>query len=327
MHKFWNALWYSKPRVTSRLQKIVGHIYFFCVALRKKAYEKHIFKTYRAPVPVVIIGNITVGGTGKSPLLMALADLLKKSDFHPGIISRGYGGKSSHYPLHVLPTTPPQQSGDEALMIAKRTQCPVFVSPNRPEAIKALLTQHPECNVILSDDGLQHWAMARDIEIMVIDGERRFGNGCGLPFGPLREPIERKKTVDFIVTNGEKTKANESSMTLQPDCFVHIATQQTLPLDYFNTTPVHAIAGIGNFHRFLKTLDTLNLNYQYHEFPDHHRFTEEDFVTFNNKPIIMTEKDAVKCTHFSQALYYLKVTPMLDPTFEQHFLEKLHHVS
>ncbi|MDD1617607.1 MAG: Tetraacyldisaccharide 4'-kinase, partial [Methylococcaceae bacterium NSP1-2] len=234
-------LWYKDIFIGTWLMPL-GFLFSDIVRFRKFLYRIGMLKTQRLPVPVIIVGNITVGGTGKTPLIIALTQVLKDAGFKVGIISRGYGGDS--IPRMVTVDSDPKQVGDEALLIAKQTGCPMAVAPLRVEAGKLLLEQ-ADCNVILSDDGLQHYALYRDIEIAVIDGERRFGNSYCLPAGPLREPINRLQSVDFIVVNGEKTEANEVEMHLTGDTAVNLVTGEHKPLAEFVTdNKLHALAGI-----------------------------------------------------------------------------------
>jgi tetraacyldisaccharide 4'-kinase len=257
-------------------------------------YTKGILKTCTLPVQVVVIGNITVGGTGKTPLTIWLAELLKNSGYKPGIISRGHGGKSDNWPLSVNEHSDVNQVGDEALLIAKRTQCPVIVGPSRVEAAQKLLAEF-DCNVVLSDDGLQHYKLNRDIEIAVIDGERRFGNGYCLPAGPLREPTERLGSVDFVVVNGIKYADHEFSMQFIGDIAINIKTGEQKHLQKFQNVSCHAIAGIGNPERFFKLLESAGLSCTTYSFPDHYAFERDDINFTDANPVLMTEKDAVKC--------------------------------
>ena len=208
-------IWYKDPFIGVWLMPL-GFLFSDAVRFRKFLYRHGVLKTHTLPVPVIVVGNITVGGTGKTPLIIWLAGFLKDSGFKPGIISRGYGGQAESWPQWVTADSDAKNVGDEALLIAKQTGCPMAVGPLRVDAANLLLKQ-ADCNVILSDDGLQHYALNRDIEIAVIDGERRFGNGYCLPAGPLREPIERLQSVDFIIVNGEKSEENEFSMQLVGD--------------------------------------------------------------------------------------------------------------
>jgi tetraacyldisaccharide 4'-kinase len=298
------------------------------VALRRACYRRGIFPVTHIDVPVIIVGNITVGGTGKTPLVIWLANFLKQQGYQPGIVSRGYGGKGATYPCIVTPDSNPLMAGDETVLIARRTGCPVVIDPNRVAAAQFLRKQYPACNIILSDDGLQHYALGRNIEIAVIDGERRFGNGWFLPAGPLREPIERLKTVDFIVTNGQ-ARIGEHSMQLIPDDFHALKNyneKKSTP-DFMNKT-LHAVAGIGNPQRFFNMLRSdLGLTIMEHPFPDHHIFTEQDLNFGNDTVIVMTEKDAVKCQNFNiQNSWYIPVKAELSSEFERAVMRKIQTV-
>ncbi len=297
-----------------------GFLFADIVRFRKFLYRIGVLKTQRLPVPVIVVGNITVGGTGKTPLIISLAKLLKDEGFKVGIISRGYGGdKLAHI---VTINSDPKQVGDEAILIAKQTDCPIAVAPLRVEAGKLLL-EHADCNVILSDDGLQHYALHRDIEIAVIDGERRFGNSYCLPAGPLREPITRLNSVDFIVVNGKRTEANEVEMHITGDTAVNMVTGERKPLSSFATeAKLHALAGIGNPDRFFKLLTNAGLSFTSHSFPDHHVFESRD-INFK-ETVLMTEKDAVKCTEFAtQQHWFVPVTAIPETKFTEQLLSLL----
>lgn len=303
-------IWYKDPFIGTWLMPF-GFLFADIVRFRRFLYRINVLKTQRLPVPVIIVGNITVGGTGKTPLIIALAQLLTAQGYKVGIISRGYGGDKTTQ--LVTENSTAAHVGDEALLIAKQTACPVAVAPLRIEAGRLLLAQH-DCNVILSDDGLQHYALHRDIEIAVIDGERRFGNGYCLPAGPLREPIPRLNTVDFIVVNGEKSDEREYVMQLTGDTAINLATGETKPLEQFIGNTVEAVAGIGNPDRFFKLLGRAGLSINTHSFPDHHPFSARD-LDFKNT-VLMTEKDAVKCTSFAKENHwFVPVTATLDPNF------------
>lgn len=298
-----------------------GFLFSDIARFRKFLYRIGVFKIQRLPVPVIIVGNITVGGTGKTPLVIALAKLLTEHGYKVGIISRGYGGDA--VPRLVSAVSDAKQVGDEAVLMAQKTACPVAVAPLRIEAGQLLLANAPQCNVILSDDGLQHYALHRDIEIVVIDGERRFGNGYCLPAGPLREPIHRLKTVDFIVVNGTKTETNEYEMQLVGDTAVNLSTGEEKPLAAFkDISKLHAIAGIGYPARFFNSLSKLGLQFEEHEFPDHHDFVSTD-IAFN-ETVLMTEKDAVKCRAFATLQHwFVPVSANLDSRFIEQLLTQL----
>lgn len=312
-------IWYKDPFIGTWLMPF-GFFFSDIVRFRRFLYRIGVLKTRRLPVPVIIVGNITIGGTGKTPLIIALAKVLQKSGYTVGIVSRGYGGDS--LPRMVTVDSDPKQVGDEALLIAKQTDCAMAVAPLRVEAGKLLL-ENANCNVILSDDGLQHYALYRDIEIAVIDGERRFGNSYCLPAGPLREPINRLQSVDFIVVNGEKTEANEIEMHITGDIAVNLVTGEQKPLSAFaNEDKLHALAGIGNPDRFFKLLTNQGLHFTAHSFPDHYVFQPQD-IGFKES-VLMTEKDAVKCTHFANSQqWFVPVTATLDSQFTEQFLTLL----
>lgn len=278
-----------------------------------------LFKSYVPRLPLIVVGNITVGGTGKTPCVIALVEYLKQIGYRPGIVSRGYGGHSTVYPMLLTSSTQPEQVGDEPVLLFSRTQCPVVVAPKRIKAIK-FLQDHTDCNIIISDDGLQHLAMKPLIEIMIIDGKRGLGNGRCLPAGPLREPATRCQTVDFLVVNTD-------AMQLLPDGFIAlekkpIAIEQAFtPMQY---PFIHVVTGIGHPERFLKTLTDMGFQYDTHIFPDHHFFIAKDFDFPQNAPIVMTEKDAVKCQHLGiHQGYYLKITAQIAPALMTALKQKL----
>ena len=295
--------------------------------LRRYLYKSDCLKSYRLAVPVIVVGNINVGGTGKTPLVIWLAEQLRLAGYRPGIISRGYGG-SARQAAQVLPSSDPAVVGDEAVLIAIRTACPVYVSSNRIDAAENLLVNFPECNVIISDDGLQHYRMRRDIEIVVYDAVKGFGNGALLPAGPLRESISRLKTVDLVVSNGKSdlSKAFESiEMQLQSGTFYNLlAEHQKTDVQAFLNKKVVAIAGIGNPARFFAALKNLGLQFEARAYPDHYAFQAEDFLGIDADIIVMTEKDAVKCRAFAQPHYWvLPVTAVVKNSFMPTILAKL----
>jgi tetraacyldisaccharide 4'-kinase len=319
----WAAdIWY-KDQVIGLWLMPFGFLFSDAVKFRKFLYRLGVLKKHTLPVPVIIVGNITVGGTGKTPLIIWLAQFLIDSGFKPGIISRGYGGQAQSWPQLVTADSEAKIVGDEALLIAKQTGCPMAVGPSRVDAAKMLLKQ-ADCNVILSDDGLQHYALNRDIEIAVIDGERRFGNGYCLPAGPLREPIDRLQSVDFVIVNGDKYEDNEFSMQLAGEILVNVVTGEQRPLQEFNAVDCHALAGIGNPERFFKLLERAGLICTNHSFPDHYPFQRQDIEFGDNKPVLMTEKDAVKCTKFAGLQHwYLPVKAVPEAAFSEQLLNLL----
>jgi tetraacyldisaccharide 4'-kinase len=309
--------------------------------LRRKLYHAGLLLTFRAAVPVVVVGNITVGGTGKTPVVIALVKALRQKGFRPGVISRGYGSQAKNYPFSVTEDGSPLLCGDEPLLIAQKTNAPVVIDANRKNAINALLQDH-DCNVIVADDGLQHYALERDIEIVVVDGQRGFGNGYLLPVGPLRETTKRLTNVDFIVTNGCSDQAitvpmrvKQSTMELKATQLVSNTDGRVVALeDWSHSKQVHAVAGIGNPSRFYASLRHLGFTVIEHSFPDHHAYQLEDLLfddsTFDEGlPIIMTEKDAVKVRQISAPdnCWYLPVEAVFTNDFFPAVIDRLQSIT
>jgi tetraacyldisaccharide 4'-kinase len=284
--------WYSQNLLAWSLLPL-SWLFRLVAMIRRKMYRAGILASTRLPVPVVVVGNISVGGAGKTPLLIALCELLKTSGYRPGVVSRGYGSTLMGEAL-VTARSSASQVGDEPLLIALRTACPVAVGRRRPAAAKLLLKNH-DCDIILSDDGLQHYAMQRDLEIAVVDTSRLHGNGHCLPAGPLREPIERLDCVDLVVYNGKADARYRFDLEFLTA--VNIATGATAELKSFSGQKVHAVAGIGNPQRFFDQLKAEGLEIIPQVFSDHHVYTLNDLSFDDALPVLMTEKDAVKCTH------------------------------
>src|SRR3990167_6088671 len=287
------------------------------ILIRRFYYRIGIKKVSRFSAPIIVIGNVTVGGTGKTPLVIWMANWLQSRGCKPGIVARGYRGKATHWPQVVFSDTDPYLVGDEAVLLAQRTHCPVVVGPKRVHAVKKLLADY-SCDIVLSDDGLQHHAMGRDIEIVAIDGQRRFGNRLCLPAGPLRESLARLRSVDCIVTNGE-AKPNEYAMHFLYGKIYNIQyPEQSIDLHTLKQNTVHAVAGIGNPQRFFQQLREQGLDIVPHEFPDHYFYKKSDFDFGDDKPILMTEKDAVKCRAFADHRYWcLRVEVTIEDCFEK----------
>ncbi|MBL6751875.1 MAG: tetraacyldisaccharide 4'-kinase, partial [Nevskia sp.] len=267
-------------------------------ALAARAAARGKAAAVRRPVPVIVVGNITVGGTGKTPLVLWLVQHLRERGWRPGVVSRGYGGRAPAYPLRVTPATDPAACGDEPALLARSAGVPVAVAPDRVAAAR-LLVDGGEADIIVADDGLQHYRLARDLEICVVDGSRGLGNGELLPAGPLREPAGRLGTVDLVVVNGGSWRAAvgvpQVAMQLDIAEAVALADGFRRRLAAFAGQRVHAVAGIGNPQRFFDALSAAGLQVTAHPFPDHHRFTEMDLAFGDDLPVMMTEKDAVKC--------------------------------
>lgn len=311
-------VWYKEMYISSIFMPL-SMLYDDAMRFRAFLYRTGLKKKTKLAAPVVIVGNITVGGTGKTPLILWMANFLKEQGFKPGIISRGYGGYAEQWPQWVDNQSNPELVGDEAVLMAKRADCPIAVGPKRAEAGQMLLDKS-SCDIILSDDGLQHYALERDIEIAVIDGQRRFGNGYTLPCGPLRESIDRLQSVDLVIVNGVPEEENEFSMIMEGDIAVNLVSKEEKLLTDFNFIPSHAMAGIGNPKRFFDLLEQKKISIETHAFPDHYQFTKADISFNDDKPVLMTEKDAVKCFGFATEKHWfvpIKAKP------QQQFIDKL----
>lgn len=322
VQRWFETLWYQaeKPCIGLVLLSVV---FRKITQMRRFLYQRGILASVKMPVPVIIVGNLTVGGTGKSPLVVYLAEFLTHAGYKPGIISRGYGGKAQHCPQRVFEGSDPAQVGDEAVMLASKVGCPVAVGAVRAKAAGLLLST-TDCNVIISDDGLQHYALQRDVEIVVIDGKRRFGNGYCLPAGPLREPLARLQSVDFRVVNGSPLEPTEFKMQVKAAAVVNLQTGERKPLSFFTATPVHAVVGIGNPQRFFNVLNAADIPHVRDIFPDHHAYQPSDLQFADDLPLLMTEKDAVKCRHFAaQHYWYVPVGVEIAPLFTQQLLNLL----
>ena len=300
-------------------------VFMLLSTLRRFAYKLSLLKSSRLSVPVIVVGNLSVGGTGKTPLVIWLAERLQQQGYSPGIISRGYGRKTASV-TPVSRDSDPAIVGDEPVLIARRGPWPIWVGRDRVAVGQALLLAHPECNVIISDDGLQHYALQRDIELAVVDGERGFGNGLRLPAGPLREGKARLKAVDAVVSNGGSLLPESYCMHLAGESFHNVASpENVLTAHDFATTPrIVAIAGIGNPGRFFAKLKALGLHCIEVAFPDHYAFRLEDLQSLEADVILMTEKDAVKCTAFAASnWWYLPVAAVVDEALASFVLNKV----
>jgi len=314
--------WYNNNVVTLLLRPLVW-LYCSIMFVRRLAYAMGLLQRHRLSIPVIVVGNLTVGGTGKTPVVVHIAHLLKRSGYSPGIISRGYGGKARSWPQQVRPDADPTMVGDEAILISRRSGCPMAVGPDRAKTA-SLLQQHSGCDIIISDDGLQHYALQRDVEIVVIDGMRRFGNGLCLPAGPLREPVSRKEKVDFVITNGTASR-NEYAMCYQGETLISLSdNNKTCPLSDLKGQSVHVIAGIGNPIRFFEQMRRKGLEVIEHAFSDHHPYSAEDLVFNDDKPVLMTEKDAVKCQRYvTENSWYLPIEIEMKNDFDVQLLTLL----
>lgn len=279
-------------------------LFKFIVTLRRFCYRKRLLKIHSFPVPVIVVGNITVGGTGKTPFVIWLAALLKSQGHSPGIVTRGVGGKQQREPRWVKENADVKLTGDEAILLAKRTECPVVIGIDRVAAVQELLAK-TTCDVVISDDGLQHYRLGRDVEIAIIDAARGLGNGCLLPAGPLRESSDRLQEVDHVVYQvGVSDVRTGITMCLRGDDLVSLKTSQKISLSEWKGKTVHAVAAIGNPSRFFAALRLQGLVLIEHVFPDHYLYREKDFCFDDELPIVMTEKDAVKCGGFADERFW-----------------------
>jgi tetraacyldisaccharide 4'-kinase len=294
-------IWYEGAAVPWWLSALVP-VYRGLRALHLAPYRFGLRRAARIRATVIVVGNITAGGSGKTPLVIALAEALRLRGYKPGVVSRGYGG-SERGPLLLDDVPTPARVGDEPCLIRRRTGVEVAVGRDRARAAQLLLERG--VNVVIADDGLQNPSFARDVEICVIDGQRRFGNGRLLPAGPLREPLARLQDIPLRVCNGGAAQPGETPMRLVGDVAVPVErTATTRPLDAFAGQRVHAVAGIGNPERFFVGLRAHGIEVVAHAFPDHHAFVPADFAFGDELPVLMTEKDAVKCTSFATAKFW-----------------------
>lgn len=325
-------LWYGSKRPLAFLAPLSWLYRSIAEARRRAAWDA---RDASLPVPVIVVGNITAGGTGKSPLTAWLVSELVSAGWRPVILSRGYGGDAGQYPLAVAADTSPDEAGDEPVMLALSTGCPVVVDPRRRRAADYALENNLG-DLLICDDGLQHYKLPRDLELSVFDGQRGIGNGALIPVGPLREPISRLASVDFVIVNGKEfsEQALETfagvdhpavySMDLEPASLVHLKTGVSRPVGDLDGKTVTAVAGIGNPARFFDTLRALGADVTERALPDHHRFRPEDLTTDNGELIVMTAKDAVKCRDFApENAWSLVVEARLPEQFRDAFLARV----
>ncbi len=282
-------------------------IYIFFINTRRALYRFNIFSIYRAPCPVVIVGNITIGGSGKTPVVIELAKNLQRRGLKIGVISRGYGSKRKSQPLIVNRDSEPLECGDEPLLIHSKANCPVVVHNSRGRAAQ-LLIDNFQPDLILSDDGLQHYNLARDLEIIMIDHQRDLGNRHCLPVGPLREPEERLQDADIILRRGGD---EEMSVHYQPGIWKQLKASDK-PKKFPSSSLIHAIAGIGQPEQFFSMLEGMGLSITRFSYSDHHQYQQSDFDRHAGKVVVMTEKDAVKCKNLDISdAWFIEITPTL----------------
>ena len=318
--------WFDGARVPVSARAL-SRLYDGAVRSRQWLYRKGLRRSVGVDAPVIVVGNLIAGGSGKTPLAIALVERLRAEGWTPGVASRGYGREDDKRPRWVEAGTDPRQGGDEPVLIAARTGARVRVDRDRAAAARALASAG--CNVIVCDDGLQHYRLRRDIEIEVIDGRRRYGNGLLIPAGPLRERPERSARCDFRVVNGGSQPIDDPAfgewpMRLDTSLARPLLGGRPLPLDAFADRRVHAVAGIGDPERFFATLRAHRIAVVPHAFPDHHRYTAQDLQFGSDLPVLMTEKDAVKCQPFaSERHYVVPVTAQLPEAFWIALLDRL----
>ena len=325
------AWWYDDGPVPLHARVLAG-AYAGVVGMREALYRRGLLRRRGVGVPVVVVGNLVAGGSGKTPLTIALVERLRAEGWTPGVATRGYGREQAAQARWVDAGTDPAVGGDEPTLVARRTGARVRADRDRVAAARALAAEG--CDIVVCDDGLQHYRLARDVEIEVVDGRRRYGNGRMLPAGPLREPVARARDCDFRVVNlgavaADGTAAGEVgfgewAMRLHADRALPLVGGRPQPLSAFAGQRVHAVAGIGDPERFFMMLRGFGIAVVPHAFPDHHRYVSADFGFGSDLPVLMTEKDAVKCAAFAgERCYSVPVRAELPEAFWVALLERL----
>ena len=298
MERLANRVWYRHNHPVSLLLAPLGWVYGVAMRLRSAAYQAGLLHSRRFQVPVVVVGNVSIGGTGKTPLVSWLAQMLRKHGYKPAIVCHGYGGKATVWPQQVRADSDPVAVGEESVLLARHADCPVAAGRDRTAVIEALLA-HADCDIVICDDGLQHLRLQRDLEIAVVDGVRRHGNGRCLPAGPLRESVDRLQSVDIVVANDGAARG-EFEIKLKPGALTSVrSARETYALDNLGGARVHAVCGIGNPTRFFDLLERRGAVVIPHVFPDHHVYSATDIQFDDELPVLMTEKDAIKCERFA----------------------------
>ncbi|GHH61192.1 MULTISPECIES: tetraacyldisaccharide 4'-kinase [Gammaproteobacteria] len=330
------AYWYGEGPIPLAA-RLLEPLYAGATALRRSLYRRGWRKRQQVPVPVVVVGNVTAGGTGKTPLTIELVNRLKEAGWKPGVASRGYGRDEAGKPRWIEAGTPVELAGDEPALIAWKTGVPVRVDTDRVAAARALV--EAGCDIVVCDDGLQHYRLARDVEIEVVDAQRRYGNGHLLPAGPLREPVARARECDFRVINlGQASDSPEQAaagvgfgewgMRLRIELAQPLGGVRACPLSTFAGRRVHAVAGIAHPERFFAMLRNRGIGVVPHAFADHHRYRAGDFEFGSRLPVLMTEKDAVKCQGFAgDGFYSVPLQAELPAAFWVALLDRLGKLS
>jgi tetraacyldisaccharide 4'-kinase len=311
-------LWYTK-NILSILLLPLSWLFRLVSCVRLIFLKSLNLDVGLSDVQIIVVGNITVGGAGKTPFVSWLAQRCKDKNLKVGIISRGYGRKNEAEFIEVSINSDVDEVGDEALMLKLQALCPVAISADRSEAARYLIGAY-DLDVIISDDGLQHYALPREYEIVIVDGEREFGNGWFLPAGPLRESISRLKKSDMVVSNGDNSAYELQYITHFKDAVSLMDSSRKKSIEKFKDSKLHAVAGIGNPKRFFSMLEKAGLKVIPHAFADHHAFIKSDLEFDDDLSIIMTEKDAVKCKHFDfakQNIWYLPISVVANDKLEK----------
>ena len=313
---------HSKFGIFNFLLLPLSLVFFIVSRIHFWLYKSSFLKVKESKAPIVVVGNITVGGTGKTPIVISIVNYFESKNKKVGVVSRGYGGSYSQEVLEVVSSSNPNECGDEPLLIKQKTQAVVAISKKRAKAVEFLNHQY-QPDIIISDDGLQHYSMGRHIEIVVIDGMSRLGNGLFLPSGPLRDSKNRLNSVDFIINNGSSLNGEFSSQ-LESKSFVNLITGEKKDLDFFKGRKCYAVAGIGKPKNFFSVLESFEIEVIPKPFPDHYQYEEEDLSFDNKYPILMTSKDCVKCSQFaSDGMWYLDVSATIEPDFYHQLESKL----
>jgi len=328
IHDWLQRVWYGDGAGYRLLLPLSG-LYWIVITIRRMLYRSGVLRRQKLAVPVIVVGNITAGGTGKTPTTIWLARCLKERGFNPGIVSRGYGGSQSKAPLRVDAASDPAIVGDEPVLLAKRSGCAVAVDRDRVSAARMLIEDGAD--LVIADDGLQHLGLARDYEICVVDGQRWFGNRRVLPAGPLREPTARASDVDQVLVNGQThhtaatvSEQNAIVFELVASEAVRLNGSLTRPIAGFTGQTVHAVAAIGNPGRFFDLLRRYGLDVIEHAFPDHARLTRRDLEFADDNNVFVTEKDAVKLgSNLSDRYWYIPVELEMDAALAGPWLEQI----
>ena len=324
MQEVIQTAWHRKNALYFLVLKPLSWLFGMVTAARRYSYKQGFCKSYALPVPVIVVGNINMGGSGKTPVVMWLVEQLKQNGYQPAVISRGYGG-SVKDPTPVGVNSPASLVGDEPVLIKNRSACPVWVGANRVKVATALLIAHPTCDVIISDDGLQHYQLKRDVEIAVVDPEQHEKYARLLPAGQLREPLSRLTNVDAVICNGPKSEESYYQMQLVGEQFYNLAdSEKYAQAADFKQKIIKAMAGIGKPEHFFEHLRQLGMTFVSVSFDDHFAFSAQDLAKIDCDILIMTEKDAVKCKPFAQPHHWvLPVTANIDAALLPLVLKKL----